>query len=186
MSHTLRHLFLAAVFVMPQFGAEAQEIRLRAGTLIQCTLEEPSFSSRTAQIGDPVICHLRPLREFGASVFPRGSYLVGHFADYQDPGRFVGKGWMKLEFDRLILSPNTEVPIAAKVVSLRKYRMDADGRILGRGHPKRDVFFWTIPIFWPTKLITLPARGPRPALSGEVPVTLRLMDDVCIPCGTNQ
>jgi len=88
---------------------------------------------------------------------------------------------MKLEFDRLILSPSTEVHVATKVVSVRRYRMDAEGKILGRGHPKRDVFFWTIPILWPVKLMTLPARGPRPTISGEVPITLRLMDDVCIP-----
>ena len=88
---------------------------------------------------------------------------------------------MKLEFDRLIISPTTEVPIATKVVSVRRYRMDAEGKVIGRGHPKRDAFFWTIPILWPVKLMTLPSRGPRPTISGEVPITLRLMDDVSIP-----
>jgi len=185
-NHTLRYLFLAAAFLASQFNADAQQIPLHAGTLIECTLYEPNFSSKTAQIGDPVICYLRPHREFGTSVFPRGSYLVGRFADYQDPGHFVGKGWMKLEFDRLILSPTTEVPIATKVVAVRRYRMDPEGKVIGRGHPKRDTFFWTIPIFWPTKLLTLPARGPRPTISGEVPITLRLMDDVEIPCAVIQ
>jgi len=89
---------------------------------------------------------------------------------------------MKLEFDRLILSPTTEVPIATKVVAVRRYRMDSEGKVIGRGHPKRDTFFWTIPILWPAKLMTLPARGPRPTISGEVPITLRLMDDIEIPC----
>jgi len=65
------------------------------------------------QIGDPVICYIRPHREFGTSVFPRGATLVGRFAHYQDPA-LVGKGWMRLEFDRLILSPTTEVPICNK------------------------------------------------------------------------
>jgi len=171
---------------VPQQSAKAQQIPVRAGTLIQCTLYEPSFSSRTAQIGDPVICYLRPHREFGASVFPRGSYLVGRFADYQDPGHFVGKGWMKLEFDRLIISPTTEVPIATKVVSVRRYRMDPEGKVIGRGHPRRDSFGWLLPPLWPVKLMTLPARGPRPTISGEVPITLRLMDDVEIPCAVIQ
>lgn len=181
MTKTIPYLVLAAAFLMLYESANAQSISLRAGTLIQCTLYEPRFSSRTAQIGDPMLCYLRPLREFGQSVFPRGSYLVGRFADYQDPGHFVGKGWMKLEFDRLIISPTDEVPIAAKVVSVRRYRLDPEGKIIGRGHPKRDAFFWTIPILWPIKLMTLLARGPRPTISGEVPITLRLMDDVCIP-----
>ncbi len=138
------YVLLAAALLAPA-GLAAQQITLRAGTLLQCTLYEPNFSSRSAQIGDPVICYLRPLREFGSSVFPRGSYLVGRFADYQDPGHFVGKGWMKLEFDRLILGPNTEVPIATKVVSVRRYHMDAEGKTLGRGHPKRDTFGWLVP-----------------------------------------
>ena len=171
MTCTIRCLVVALAFFAVQLHAQPQEIRLRAGTLIQCTLYEPHFSSRTAQIGEPVIYYSRPHREFGMSVFPRGSYLVGHFADYRDPSRLVGKGWMKLEFDRLILSPTTEVPVAAKVVSVRGFRMDAEGRILGRGHPKRDAFSWTIPIpiLWPIKLITLPARGPGPPSQARSP-----------------
>ena len=74
------------------------------------------------------------------------------------------------------------VPVAAKVMAVRGSRMDAEGRILGRGHPKRDTFFWPIPIRWPIKLLTLSARGPRPTLVGETPITLPLMDDVAIPC----
>ncbi len=35
-----------------------------------------------------------------------------------------------------------------------------------------------IPPLWPWKIITLPARGPRPTLKGESQLTLRLMDDV--------
>jgi len=186
MTRILASLVVAVAFIAVEAHAQSQEITLRAGRLLQCTLEEPDFSSRTTQIGEPTVCYLRPLREFGYSVFPRGSYLTGRFVDYKDPGRLVGKGWMKLEFDRLILSPATEVPVATKVVSVRRYRMDAEGKILGRGHPKRDFFFWTIPILWPVKLMTLPARGPRPTLSGEVPITLRLMDDATIPCGEPQ
>jgi hypothetical protein len=46
-----------------------------AGTLIHCTLDEPNFSSATADIGDPVICHLSSLREFGHSVFQAAIWL---------------------------------------------------------------------------------------------------------------
>jgi hypothetical protein len=35
-----------------------------AGTLLQCTLNEPNFSSARADVGDPVLCHLRGLTEF--------------------------------------------------------------------------------------------------------------------------
>lgn len=177
-----RYMFLPAAFLLLSLNTPAQSIPVHAGTLVQCTLDEPNFSAKTVQIGDPVICYLRPHREFGMSIFPRGSYLIGRFADSQDPGRFAGKGWLKLEFDRLILSPTTEVPVATKVVAVRRYRTDSDAKMIGRGHPRRDAIEWMLPVLWPVKLMLLPARGPYPALKGEVPITLRLMDDVDIPC----
>jgi hypothetical protein len=109
--------------------------------------------------------------------------LAGRFADAKDPGRIAGKGWLKLEFDRLIF-PDTDIPISAKIIAIRRYRVDEEGKILGQGHPKRDAFAWMLPILWPIDIVRLPARGPRPTLSGEVPVVLRLMDDVDIPCSS--
>ena len=38
-----------------------------------------------------------------------------------------------------------------------------------------------IPPLWPWKVLMLPARGPRPALKGEEPMQLRLMDDIVVP-----
>jgi hypothetical protein len=157
-----------------------------AGTILQCTLNEPNFSSKTAMVGDPVLCHLGPLGSFGHSVFPRGAMLGGHLQDYKDPGRFFGKGSIGLEFDRLVL-PGTEiVPLSAKVVSTPHMKVDRQGDIQGKGHPKRDVVEWMIPILWPLKVITLPFRGPYPALKGETRISLRLMEDVEVPFQTAQ
>ena len=39
----------------------AQDLLVPAGTLLQCTMDEPNFSSKTAAIGDPVVCHLRTM-----------------------------------------------------------------------------------------------------------------------------
>jgi hypothetical protein len=58
----------------------AQTLTLRAGLLIQCTLEEPSLSSKTASPANPILCYLHSAREFGRSAFPRGSYLAGRFS----------------------------------------------------------------------------------------------------------
>lgn len=69
-----------------------------------------------------------------------------------------------------------------KLVWVRSYRVDGEGRILGKGHAGRDAFYWSIPLLWPIQIIRLPARGPRPVLKGEMPLTLRLMDDIEIPC----
>ena len=153
---------------------------LPAGTLLQCTLNEPNFSSATVAVGDPVLCHLRSVTEFGRQVIPRGSYLVGHLEAAQDPGHFWGKGFMKLQFDRIGM-PQGDLPLDAKVISTRGYKVDKYGAIDGKGHPRRDVVEWMIPPLWPWKIIMLPARGPRPTLKGESVLTLRLMDDVQLP-----
>ena len=158
----------------------ANEI-LPAGTLLQCTLDEPNFSSRTAQIGDPVLCHLGAVSAFGHSVFPRGAYLGARFQEYSDPGHFFGKGWVELAFDRAILPGAVTLPLSAEVISVPRLRVDREGKIHGRGHPKRDALGWAIPVLWPVKVLTLPARGPRPTLKGETRVTLRLLEDVEVP-----
>ena len=161
-------------------GASAREMVLPAGTLLQCTMNEPNFSSATVAVGDPVLCHLKSVTEFGQQTFPRGSYLVGHLESAKDPGHFWGKGDMRLMFDRIGL-PNGDMPLDAKVIATRGYKVDKEGDIRGKGHAKRDVVEWMLPPLWPWKVMMLPARGPRPTLKGESMLTLRLMDDVQIP-----
>ena len=92
---------LAASLLALTLSASAREMVLPAGTLLQCTMNEPNFSSSTVAVGDPVLCHLHSVTEFGQQTFPRGSYLVGHLESAQDPGHFWGKGYMKLMFDRI-------------------------------------------------------------------------------------
>ena len=166
--------------VLPLSLASARDVVVPAGTLLQCTLNEPNFSSATAEVGDPVLCHLRGLTEFGQQAFPRGSYLVGHLEAAKDPGHFWGKGNLKLQFDRIGL-PSGDLPLEAKVIATRGYKVDKAGKIDGKGHAKRDVVEWMLPPLWPWKVIMLPARGPRPQLKGETVLSLRLMDDIQIP-----
>jgi hypothetical protein len=159
---------------------KAQDILVPAGTLLRCTLDEPNFSSKTADIGDPVICHLAALRQFGKSVFPRGSYLGGHLEADKEPGHFVGKGYLKIEFDRIGF-PDSDIPVPSKIIAAKGYKVDKKGDIVGKGHPTRDTVEWLIPPLWPWKVLTLPARGPRPVLKGEEQITVRLMDDIDVP-----
>jgi len=174
-------LSVLGLLVLPlSLSASARDIVLPAGTLLQCTLNEPNFSSSTVDVGDPVLCHLRGVTEFGQQAFPRGSYLVGHLDSAKDPGHFWGKGYLKLQFDRIGL-PSGDLPLEAKVISTRGYKVDKQGKIDGKGHAKRDVVEWMLPPLWPWKVIMLPARGPRPKLKGETVLSLRLMDDVQIP-----
>ncbi len=180
MKRILVYLIFSLVFLGLQASTKAQDILVPAGTLLRCTLDEPNFSSATADIGDPVICHLNGLREFGQSVFPRGSYLGGHLEADKEPGHFVGKGYLKLQFDRIGF-PTSDIPVPSKVIAAKGYKVDRHGDIVGRGHATRDTVEWLIPPLWPWKIITLPARGPRPALKGEEQITVRLMDDIQIP-----
>ena len=180
MRRLLQLSVICLLFVGMQASAQAQGTLIPAGTLLRCTLDEPNFSSKTADIGDPVVCHLSALRQFGHSVFPRGAYLGGHLEADKEPGHFVGKGYLKIEFDRIGL-PDSDIPVPSKIIAARGYKVDKKGDIVGKGHATRDTVEWLIPPLWPWKILTLPARGPRPALKGEEQITVRLMDDIDIP-----
>lgn len=174
-------LLLAA----PIDGYAAEQL-IPAGALVQCTVSEPKLSSKTTDVGDPVLCQVSHVELYGRATFPYGSYLVGHFEDYKDPGHFVGKGWMELKFDRMVIPPDTVLPVAAKVVYVPKYPVDKQGRIHGTGHPVRDIVEWSIPVLWPIDILNLPRRGPRPVLKAETRLTLKLMDDLGVPLPQQQ
>ena len=173
-------LILSLLLAAAPLSGFASDQLVPAGSLIQCTVSEPRISSKTEAIGDPVLCQVSHVELYGRSTFPYGSYLEGRFEDYKDPGHFVGKGWMELKFDRLIVR-NEVIPVAAKVVYVPKYPVDKDGRIHGTGHPVRDAIEWAIPVLWPIDLLNLPRRGPRPTLKPETRLTIKIMDDFGIP-----
>jgi hypothetical protein len=174
---------LCPLAILPN-RAQAQDsgkqIILPAGTLLNCTVSEPNFSSKTAKVGDPVVCALGGVRLFDRTVLPRGAYMGGHLEADKEPGRLVGKGYLKLNFDHIGL-PDDQVPVPTKIIAASGYRVDREGRIIGHGHATRDMVEWMIPPLWPAKALRLPARGPRPTLKGEARLTLRLMDDAAVP-----
>jgi len=171
-------LVVLSLLLAPPLFADAGMHIIPAGALVSCTTGDGRINSKTTAIGDPVLCKVEHQR--GDFMLPYGSYLGGEFAEYKDPGHFVGKGWMELSFDRLYVG-NTVVPLDAKVVNVPGYKIDAQGRILGKGHAVRDTVLWMIPILWPIDLLNLPRRGPRPTLKAETAVTLRVMEDIQVP-----
>jgi hypothetical protein len=174
-------LVIAVGMLVSASGVCAQrDLLVPAGTLLQCTMNEPDFSSATTTVGDPVLCHLRTQQEFGRALFPRGSMLGGHLEADKEPGHFIGKGYLKITFDRVIL-PYGDLPVPAKVIQARGFKVDKKGDIDGKGHAKRDAAEWMIPLLWPWKIVSLPMRGPRPTLKGEESLELRLMDDISLP-----
>jgi hypothetical protein len=172
---------LLTLVLSPTLTAHASEQIVPAGSLISCTVSETKLSSKTEAVGDPVLCQVGMTLRNGPSRLPFNSYLEGRFEDYKDPGHFVGKGWMELKFDRMIIEPQTVIPISARVVDAPGYVVDQQGRILGRGHRTRDIVEWSIPILWPIDLLNLPRRGPRPTLKTETRLTLKVMDDTEVP-----
>ena len=179
-------LALSIVFAAPLAVSAADystDHLLPAGSLIQCTTSEPRLSSKTMAIGDPVLCRVSHAVHVGRSGIPYDSYLVGRFEDYRDPGHFVGKGWMQLTFDHMVIEPDTVIPLDAKVVDVPGYNIDRQGRILGKGHATRDTILWLIPVLWPIDLLELPRRGPSPTLKAETRMTVKLMDDLRVPEG---
>jgi hypothetical protein len=171
-------LVVLSLLLAPPLFADAGQRIIPAGALVSCTTGDGRISSKTTAVGDPVLCKVNFHR--GDFMLPYGSYLGGNFAEYKDPGHFVGKGWMQLDFDRLYVGDQV-IPLDAKVVDVKGYKIDSQGRILGKGHPVRDTILWMIPVLWPIDLINLPRRGPRPTLKAETSLTLRIMEDIQVP-----
>lgn len=157
----------------------AQDRLVPAGTLLQCILDDPNLSSATAALGDPVLCHLSTLEQFGRPVFPKGAMLGGHLEDVKDPNRSWAKGYVKMTFDRVIL-PYGDLPVPVKVIQAKKFKVGKTGDISSKEHAKRHSE-WLMPPLWTWKIVSLPMRGPRPPVKGEQQLELRIMDDVLIP-----
>ena len=171
-------LVVLSLLLAPPLFADAGQRIIPAGALVSCTTGDGRISSKTTAVGDPVLCKVNFHR--GDFMLPYGSYLGGNFTEYKDPGHFVGKGWMQLDFDRIYVGDQV-IPLDAKVVDVKGYKIDSQGRILGKGHPVRDTVLWMIPVLWPIDLINLPRRGPRPTLKAETTLTLRVMEDIRVP-----
>lgn len=175
-----RFLALTAFVASASLTASAVQL-IPAGSKMECMVSE-KVSSKTMQVGDPVLCQLNHSEVYGRSTVPFGSYMSGHFEEYKDPGHLVGKGWMELKFDKIIVGNDTVIPVATRVIATSaKNPVDKDGRIHGTGHAVRDTVEWLIPVLWPIDLINLPRRGPTPTLKPETRLTVMLMEDVGIP-----
>ena len=178
----MKRLCAALLLVLPAWFVARAEQLIPAGSVVQCIVSEPHLSSKTEHVGDPVLCQLGHSEMYGRSVFPYGAYLVGRFEDYKDPGHFVGKGWMELKFDRMVVGNDTVIPISSRVVANSgKNPVDRDGKIHGTGHAVRDTIEWMIPVLWPIDLINLPRRGPVPELKAETRLTVLVLNDFGIP-----
>jgi hypothetical protein len=145
MTVRLHAVIFSAVLLAAPAVLRGEEVVVPAGTILQCTLSEPNLSSKTAEAGDPVLCDAGPLYVFGVPVLPRGAYLEGHFTDSREPGHFWGKGWMQLDFDKILL-PGAEIPLSTKVTRERSMEpvmqpgMPWSGRFQSCGRRRLSLF----------------------------------------------
>ena len=123
--------FQAANLVLISLGltcvVSAQNL-IPAGSLVKCRVSE-KISHKVTDIGDPVACNVNN------SQFPYGTTVIGSFQEYKDPGHFVGKGWMVVRFDRIVLpygAGGAIVPVQTKVVDVPQFFVDKQGRIRAR------------------------------------------------------
>src|SRR5215831_49243 len=122
-----RVLALMAFVASASLTAGAVQL-LPAGSKMECLVSE-KVSSKTMQVGDPILCQMNHSEVYGRSTVPYGSYMSGHFEEYKDPGHFVGKGWMELKFDKLIVGNDTVIPIATRVIATsQKNPVDKEGK----------------------------------------------------------
>jgi hypothetical protein len=178
----MKRVLATLLLAVPAWFTTPAEQLIPAGSVMQCMVSQPHLSSKTMNVGDPVLCQLGHSELYGRSVFPYESYIEGRFEEYKDPGHFVGKGWMELKFDKLVVGNDTVIPISTRVVAdSAKYPVDKDGRIHGTGHPVRDTIEWMIPVLWPIDLVNLPRRGPYPELKAETRLTIMVLNDFGIP-----
>jgi hypothetical protein len=178
----MKRVLATLLLAVPAWFTTPAEQLIPAGSVMQCMVSQPHLSSKTMNVGDPVLCQLGHSELYGRSVFPYESYIEGRFEEYKDPGHFVGKGWMELKFDKLVVGNDTVIPISTRVVAdSAKYPVDKDGRIHGTGHPVRDTIEWMIPVLWPIDLVNLPRRGPYPELKAETRLTVMVLNDFGIP-----
>ena len=63
---------LSALLLLPLVtpAASFAERLIPAGSIISCTVSEPRLSSKTANIGDPVLCRVSHVEMYGRSTFP--------------------------------------------------------------------------------------------------------------------
>jgi hypothetical protein len=180
----MKRLFATLLLVAPAWlvtPAPAEQL-IPAGSVMQCMVSQPHLSSKTMHVGDPVLCELGHSEMYGRSMFPFESYLEGRFEEYKDPGHFVGKGWMEIKFDKMVVGNDTVIPISTRVVATsEKYPVDKDGKIHGTGHPVKDTIEWLIPVLWPIDIVNLPRRGPYPELKAETRLTVMALNDFGIP-----
>ena len=99
-----------SLLLTPSLFADAGSRLIPAGSLVSCTTGDGKISSKTTAVGDPILCKVGFRR--GDFMLPYGSYLGGQFAEYKDPGHFLGvTGHRILSFGDHVINSSRPRPV---------------------------------------------------------------------------
>src|SRR5215831_18070498 len=112
-------------------------------------------------------------------ILPRGSKIVGRMETSSKAGRLWGRAKAQVVFTSILTPDYCEYPIDATLIGTKKYQV-REGVIVGRGHPRRDVFALLFPPTTLYQLIRLPARGPKLTMGEEEQLAIKLLDPVYV------
>src|SRR5262245_39509484 len=118
---------------------------LPAGTVIRMFPDEKLVAGRAF---GPVVFTVNPeVRLFPnrPAVIPRGSKVLGKVMESKQAGRLAGRAQTQIVLTSILTADSCEYPIDAKILEAGRYAANRDDVIVGRGHPRRDLFALLFP-----------------------------------------
>src|SRR5689334_8428949 len=148
---------------------------LPAGTIIRMFPDEKLVAGNAL---GPVVFTVSPdVRLFPSrpAVIPRDSKVLGNLMESKQAGRLVGRAQTQIVLTSFLTPDSCEYSIDARILEAGRYTVNTDGVVVGRGHPRRDLFALLFPPTTIYQLIRIPSRGPKLVINTETPITIKLM-----------
>src|SRR5213594_4252544 len=167
-------------------GAAPCQASFPAGTIIRMFPDERLVAGRA--FGPVVFTVGSDVRLFPnrPAVIPRGSKLLGNLMESKQAGRLVGRAQTQIVLTSILTADSCEYPIDAKILEAGRYTVNREGVVVGRGHPRRDLFALLFPPTTIYQLIRIPSRGPSLVIGVEAPITIKLMEPLTAQSAVSQ
>jgi len=158
-------------------------MNIPAGTIIRMYPDERIVAGTTS--GPLLFTVAADVRFFlnKPPILPRGSKVLAKMENSTQAGRLWGRAKARAVFTSILTSDFCEYAINARLISTKKYQVREDV-IVGRGHPRRDVFALLFPPTTLYQLIRLPARGPKLTMGEEEQLAIKLLDPIYVARST--
>ena len=167
-------------------AAATCQVSLPAGTVIRMFPDEKLVAGNSL---GPVVFTVSPdVRLFPnrPAVIPRGSKVLGNLMESKQAGRLVGRAQVQIVLTSILTADSCEYPIDAKILEAGRYTANRDDVVVGRGHPRRDLFALLFPPTTIYQLVRIPSRGPKLVIDTETPILIKLMEPLTAQSGVSQ